>query len=174
MSIKTKPLLLLLLLFKIRQSCSQKIELSIWREVPASHPQYNLDIRQIEDYIFQIQEIADTKYSEEGVLNYLIPSILKMPNIVVKAEEADEIEWEEIIKGVEFAINNLLQFRLEEGKKLENDITLRVNKLSDLLKAIAPLSSLRIEKVKKSLIEKLAEIDSKNIDENREEQELIY
>ena len=32
----------------------------------------------------------------------------------------------------------------------------------------------RIEKVKKSLADKLAEIDTKNIDENRFEQELIY
>ena len=32
----------------------------------------------------------------------------------------------------------------------------------------------RIEKVKKSLSDKLAEIDNKNIDENRFEQELIY
>ena len=39
---------------------------------------------------------------------------------------------------------------------------------------IAPFAKARIEKVKKSLADKLAEIDTKNIDENRFEQELIY
>ncbi len=151
-----------------------KIELSIWREVSSLHPKYNLDIHQIEDYIVQIKKVTGTKYSEEGVFKYILPSILKMPNVVTKLEEGDEIEWEEVIKGVKFAINNLLQFRIAEGKKLEKDISSRIDKLSSLLKEIAPLSTRRIEKVKKSLKDKLTEIDSKNIDENRFEQELIY
>ena len=45
--------------------------------------------------------------------------------------------------------------------------------LSRLIK-IPPFSTARIEKVKKSLHKKLAEINSKNIDEVRFEQELIY
>jgi uncharacterized protein (TIGR00255 family) len=67
-----------------------------------------------------------------------------------------------------------LQFRLDEGKKLEEDITSRINTLARLLTEIAPFEKARIEKVKKSLTDKLAEIDTKNIDENRFEQELIY
>ena len=63
---------------------------------------------------------------------------------------------------------------LDEGEKLEADITSRINKLSTLLVDIAPFAKARIEKVKKSLADKLAEIDTKNIDENRFEQELIY
>ena len=39
---------------------------------------------------------------------------------------------------------------------------------------ILPFAKKRIEQVKKSLSEKLAEIDTKNIDDNRFEQELIY
>ena len=39
---------------------------------------------------------------------------------------------------------------------------------------IAPFAKARIEKVRKNLSEKLAEIDLKNMDENRFEQELIY
>ena len=50
----------------------------------------------------------------------------------------------------------------------------RINQLSSLLKDIAPFAKDRIGKIKESLSEKLSEIDSKNIDENRFEQELIY
>ena len=63
---------------------------------------------------------------------------------------------------------------MDEGKKLEDDITNRINKLSTLLIDIAPFAKVRIEKIKKSLSDKLAEIEIKNIDENRFEQELIY
>ena len=92
----------------------------------------------------------------------------------MREEKIDENVWDEIQKGINKAISNLLQFRLEEGKKLEEDIKLRINKLIDLLSEILPFSKERIEKVKKNLSEKLAEIESKNIDENRFEQELIY
>ena len=98
-----------------------------------------------------------------------------MPETLIKGEEKfDENEWEEIAKGVDIAIANILQFRLDEGKKLEEDITTRINKLTVLLKEIEPFTKGRIEKIKKSLSEKLAELDNKNIDENRFEQELIY
>ena len=105
----------------------------------------------------------------------IIPALLKMPDVLTKGEEkSDDNEWEEIAKGVNTAIDNLLQFRMDEGKKLEEDITSRINTLARLLTEIAPFAKQRIEKVKKSLADKLAEIDTKNIDENRFEQELIY
>ena len=43
-----------------------------------------------------------------------------------------------------------------------------------MLKEIAPFAKERIEKVKKNLSEKLTELELKNIDENRFEQELIF
>ena len=98
-----------------------------------------------------------------------------MPEALIKGEEkANDNEWDEIAKGIDIAIENILQFRMEEGKKLEEDITTRINTLSRLLTEILPFVKGIIEKVKKILADKLAEIDTKNIDENRFEQELIY
>jgi uncharacterized protein (TIGR00255 family) len=105
----------------------------------------------------------------------IIPTLLKMPEALVKGEEkSNENEWEEIQKAINTAIANVLQFRIDEGIKLEEDISKRISIISDLLKQIEPLAKERIVKVKQSLNEKLAEIESKNIDENRFEQELIY
>jgi len=164
-----------------------KIELSIWREKSESSSNYRLNTEVIKDYheqILQLKKDLDLKSSgmwsstfyELGLeKSDIIPTLLKMPDVMVKGEEkSDDNEWEEIAKGVDIAINNLLQFRMDEGKKLEVDINSRINKLSDLLIEITPFAKGRIEKVKKSLSDKLAEIDSKNIDENRFEQELIY
>ncbi len=149
-----------------------KIELSIWREKSESNSKYTLDTELIKEYFTQIEEITNILNLNN---NDMISSILKMPEVLVKGEEkADDNEWLEIQKGVDTAIANILQFRLDEGEKLEADITARINTLARLLVEVAPFANNRIEKIKKSLTEKLAEIDTKNIDENRFEQELIY
>jgi uncharacterized protein (TIGR00255 family) len=149
-----------------------KIELSIWRENSESISSYTLNTEVISDYLKQIKKIAeDLNLNTHDIL----PSLLKMPDVIQKGEEkANEIEWDEIQKGIDSAIANLLQFRLDEGKKLEADIKSRIHKLADLLNEIAPFAKARIEKVRKNLSEKMAEIDHKNMDENRFEQELIY
>ena len=149
-----------------------KIELSIWRESSDSSAKYTLNTELIKEYFSQIQEVTSSLSINSSDI---MPSLLKMPEVLVKGEEkAEDNEWEEIAKGIDIAIGNILQFRLDEGEKLETDITARINKLSTLLVDISPFAKGRIEKVKKSLADKLAEIDTKNIDENRFEQELIY
>lgn len=164
-----------------------KIELSIWREKSESSSNYNINTAVVKDYhkqILKLQAELNLKSSLWSIFRYyelglktadIIPTLLKMPDALVKEfEEVDENEWDEIQKGIDVAIENLLDFRLDEGKKLEDDITSRVNTLAKLLVELAPFAKERIEKVKKSLADKLAEIDSKNIDEARFEQELIY
>ena len=149
-----------------------KIELSIWREKSESSSNYILNTEVAKDYFSQIKELNN---SLDLDIKELMSSILKMPDVLVKGDEkGDENEWEEIEKGVDSAIKNLLQFRLDEGSKLESDITSRIDKLTTLLSEIAPFAKNRINKIKGSLSEKLTELDSKNIDENRFEQELIY
>ena len=158
-----------------------KIEISIWRNSSESYSNYTLNNELISDYYTQIQQLRK-KLGRKGnmfSMNYfeadLMPSLLKMPDIMQKGEEkANKYEWEEIQKGIDAAIINLLNFRVDEGKKLEKDIQSRIEKLTELLNEITPFAKARIEKVKKSLTEKISYIDTKNIDENRFEQELIY
>ena len=149
-----------------------KIELSIWRESSESNAKYSLNTELIKEYFSQIEGVtSELNLNSKDIMS----SLLKMPEVLVKGEEkANDNEWDEIAKGIDIAIENILQFRMEEGKKLEEDITTRINTLSRLLTEILPFGKGRIEKVKKSLADKLAEIDTKNIDENRFEQELIY
>ena len=158
-----------------------KIELSIWREKSGSSLNFTINKEAIKKYHEQIDEIRKelgyfpSFLNENGIFRDIMQTMVHMPDTMIKDEdEVVENEWVEIEKGVEKAIDNFLQFRLNEGKKLEEDIQSRINKLVDLLSEILPFAKERIEKVKKNLSEKLAEIESKNIDENRFEQELIY
>ena len=161
-----------------------KIELSIWREKSESNTNYKVNTEVIKDYhnqVLQLKKDLGLKWNMWTMTPFsakssdILPTLLKMPEALIKGEEkANDNEWDEIAKGIDIAIENILQFRMEEGKKLEEDITTRINALSRLLTEIFPFGKGRIEKVKKSLADKLAEIDTKNIDENRFEQELIY
>lgn len=161
-----------------------KIELSIWREKSESNTNYKVNTEVIKDYhnqVLQLKRDLGLKWNMWTMTPFsakssdILPTLLKMPEALIKGEEkANDNEWDEIAKGIDIAIENILQFRMEEGKKLEEDITTRINTLSRLLTEILPFGKGRIEKVKKSLADKLAEIDTKNIDENRFEQELIY
>ncbi len=149
-----------------------KVELSIWKESSEASVKYQLNTDLIKEYYLQV----------EGMTNMLnlnvkdiMPSLLKMPDVLIKGEQKpDENEWEQIEVAVHTAINNLVQFRLDEGKKLEADVRDRISKIGTLLTAIAPYAAQRIEKVKGSLAAKLSEIENKNLDANRFEQELIY
>ena len=66
----------------------------------------------------------------------------------------------------------MLQFRVEEGKNLEQDIRLRINNISELLLRLDPLTNQRIVNTRKKILDKLTDIDL--VDKNRLEQELIY
>jgi len=161
-----------------------KIELSIWREKSESSSNYTLNTAVVKDYheqILQLKKDLGLKWNMWTLTPFqakstdIIPTLLKMPDALIKGEEkSNENEWEEIQKAINTAIGNLLKFRLDEGKILEEDISSRINRLSSLLTEIAPFAKERMVKVKQSLNEKLSEIDTKNIDENRFEQELIY
>jgi len=158
-----------------------KIELSVWKEKQESSFKYSLNTSLIKDYFKQIQQLKKELGTKDNMLTInsfesdLIPSLLKMPDVMQKGEDrADENEWQEIINGIHAAIDNLITYRIDEGGKLEEDVSSRINTISILLNQIPPFAEERIIKVKRSLLEKLEEIDNKKIDENRLEQELIY
>tara|TARA_Y100000589_G_C26949077_1_gene545697 strand:- start:18 stop:806 length:789 start_codon:yes stop_codon:yes gene_type:complete len=159
-----------------------KIELSIWREKTNLSANYIINKDVIREYYNQLQEIKHeigykdiSQNPERNIDEFMMQNIVHMPGVFEKGEEkADENEWEEILKGIDIAISNISQFRLDEGRKLEEDITFRINRLGTLLKDIGPLAKERINKIKKSLSEKIMDLDNKNIDQNRFEEEVIY
>lgn len=161
-----------------------KIELSIWREKKESNSNYVLNTEVIKEYHKQLlclkKELA-LKWNFWSMTSFqtkstdVIPTLLKLPDVIQKAnEEACDDDWSNIAKAIEAALADLIKFRSDEGKKLEDDIVSRIQKLTEFLNQIDPYAKERIELVKKKLTAKLKEIESNKIDEIRFEQELIY
>ena len=154
-----------------------KVELSVWKEKIESTLQNTLNIQAIKEYhdqILLIEKVLGLKSKFHNDAD-IIPSLLKMPNVYIKKEEnINQEDWMQIETSIINAITELIKYRTIEGLKLEEDINLRIKKISILLLELKPFADSRIKKVKQNLFEKISSVGSKKIDENRLEQELIF
>lgn len=106
----------------------------------------------------------------------IISTLLRMPE-VLKSEKQEmlEEEWKLLIGCCSSAIKYLNEFRSQEGKALEKDISERISLLTQLSTELEPFETQRIIKLKQKIRQSLSEmIQPDKVDENRFEQELIY
>ena len=114
-------------------------------------------------------------------LNYtsnkeLIGYALQFPEVIHHSKEIiDEKNLNTLLKYVEKACNDLIEFRKKEGLALEKELKQYLNTISKNLAAINFYEKERLTKVKERLLKAIDELKLKSkIDEKRLEQELIY
>ncbi len=101
--------------------------------------------------------------------------ILRLPDVMKQdSEELDEQEWIIIEKAIHKAVDEVIEFRKQEGAMLENVLIEKINNIQSLLLSIEPYEEERIEKVKSRLLEQLKNLEGIEYDKNRFEQEIIY
>jgi len=99
-----------------------------------------------------------------------LPDVMKTDNI-----ELEENEWQALKKSIDKAIEQVISFRVQEGKSLENVFISKITNIGDLLEKISPYEAERIEKIRSRLKDNLQALSDKvDYDQNRLEQELIY
>ena len=159
-----------------------KIELTIWCEKSQTNSSYKFDKELIRKYYNQIDSIkkefeTKSKHLKSFFSNNidLIPTILKMPDVLIKQDEKiEKEEWIEIEKNINHAVDKLITFREDEGNNLSEDIILRINLIKNHLSKMEAFESQRIEKIKSNINNKLVSLETQDVDQNRFEQELIY
>ena len=107
---------------------------------------------------------------------HLLPSLLKLPDVIVSGGDGlKEEEWELFKKGLHEAIKAINKHRNEEGKALEADLLERINQIEKRQTEITALDPVRREKLRTSMNKSIQEhLKEDAIDRNRLEQELIY
>lgn len=124
-------------------------------------------------YFKQIQELepgVGNKMSEE-----ILSLVLRLPDVIGSGkEEVDETEWESVKKATNEALKNLDNFRVSEGKILEDDLFSHIKNIEQYLKDIEPLDKNRLARIREKQEKAIAELKDATIDKNRFEQELIY
>lgn len=151
-----------------------KIELNLYAELLGETSSLHLNQELFEKYYNEFDAAAKSVNPNHN--SDIVGIISKLPDLM-KSErsELDKDEWVGVLSIIENALTEINDFRQTEGKSLEDELTLRVNNISDLLVRVEQYEQERIETVKARIITNLKDVvDEKKIDKDRFEQELIY
>ena len=164
---------------EIRNELSQKLErgkidLSLYVDNSGKESVTQINQSVLEAYYDQIRTLSVN-------LGIEVPSnwfevLLRLPETMkTETVEMDDNELVEIKKAIALAIDQLTEFRIQEGKSLEGVFNAKIAHIGQLLEETAPYEMERVEKIKARLEENLQALSDKiDYDKNRLEQELIF
>lgn len=158
----------------IQQSAVRgKIDFSIWIEKDVATDAQTINAALVKNYFSQLQTVAQ----ELGVtIADAMPILMRMPDVMSRQEievVSDE-EWAVAYAAIEEALNNLHDFRVQEGAALQQKFEEKLQNIARLMGEIEPYEQSRVEKIRQRLTENLKAIPDVEYDKNRLEQELIY
>lgn len=146
-----------------------KIDLSINTETTTTNKAQQINGSIIKSYIEEFKEIVPDATDAE-----LLAIVMRLPEVLsFTSTEIDEDEWSLAFETLKSAINDLIDFRINEGKVLETEFTTRIQNILNLLDQVNPFETERIATLKERFIKNLEELNV-DYDQNRYEQELIY
>ena len=140
-------------------------------------PLFNKDVvmaykKQIDDMYDELGFVHAGTTADSSAL--MLQLLLRLPDAIsTKATEAQEEEIDEVKQVVEQAIEALVEFRTQEGRSLYNVFSEKIANIRALLESVEPYEKERTEKIRQSLLDRLAQLPV-DYDKNRFEQELIY
>ena len=150
-----------------------KIDCFISYEMNEESTSSSINPRVFKAYFHQIEALKkELKLLDEDIIS----AILRLPDTVkTEKNDVDEEEWQKVQDGIFRALNELQQFRKQEGEALAEEMKTRVQNILDLLVSVDKFEKGRIEKLKERITKSLEELKlSETLDSNRLEQEMIY
>ncbi|MDI6048503.1 YicC/YloC family endoribonuclease [Flavobacterium sp. XS2P24] len=146
-----------------------KVDFSIFIESTAEQTSTKVNVPIVKAYISQLREVyADADETELMKMAVRMPDTLK-----IERDEIDENDWVQIQTVIEEALQNILNFRRDEGASLEKEFQLRIGNIRQYMTEALALDPERVQAIKDRLQTAISELKV-NVDENRFEQELIY
>ena len=146
-----------------------KVDFSIFMESTAEQTSTKVNVPIVKAYISQLREVYPQADETE-----LMKMAVRMPDTMkIEREEIDENDWIQIQTVIEEELQNILNFRQDEGMSLEKEFQLRIGNIRQYMTEALALDPERVQAIKDRLQTAIAELKV-NVDENRFEQELIY
>ncbi len=146
-----------------------KIDFSIYIEMTGEQTSTKVNVPILKAYIQQMREVIANADEIE-----LMKMAVRMPDALkTERDEIDENDWTEIQKVIKEALDNIANFRQDEGKSLEKEFQLRIGNIRQYMTDALALDPERVQAIKDRLQTAISELKV-NVDENRFEQELIY
>lgn len=150
-----------------------KVEFTMYYENAVRENSPQLNVTAFEAFLEQLRA-ASTR------LNIDLPSdpwplLMRLPDAMqAEVQAIDESTWLEVRQAVDTAIDNFVDFRLQEGRMLENVFSERISSIETLLVNIEAYEPERVERIKTRIQENLEKIENFDYDKNRFEQEMIF
>lgn len=145
-----------------------KVDFSLYMEITGEETSTQINKTVVNQYIKQLKNVVDSDETE------LLKMAIRLPDaLTTEREEMDENEWSQISKEIDSSLDKIQQYRIDEGKSLEDEFITRAQNISDLLDEVIEMDPDRIDGVRERLNKGISEIKEK-VDENRFEQELVY
>ena len=146
-----------------------KVDFSLYVEVTGEETTSKINVPIIKGYINQMKAVIPNADETE-----LMKMAVRMPDALkTERDEIDENEWKQIQTVIDEALENIANFRKDEGASLEKEFQLRIANIEKLMNEAISYDAERIETVKTRLRTALDELKI-NVDANRFEQELIF
>jgi len=146
-----------------------KIDFSLYIEVTGEETSSKINVPIVKGYINQMKVVIPNADETE-----LMKMAVRMPDALkTERDEIDENEWKEIQKVIDEALENIANFRKDEGLSLEKEFQLRIANIRSLMNEALSFDKERIDTVKNRLKTAIDELQVK-VDDNRFEQELIF
>lgn len=122
------------------------------------------------------EQIKTMQQNIGGNVNNISELVLRMPSVLeIPEEEIDEQEWNGIQSVLLQAIENVQDFRSEEGEKTETVLKASLHTILNNLNEIPKFEQERIDTIRQRISKNLETlIENVEIDENRLEQEIIF
>ncbi len=151
-----------------------KVDVGFYIDYLGSEKNVSINGAVIENYYNQLLPISNKLDLTEK--SDLLRVIMTLPDTVkIEQAELDESEWGIIFETFKSALDNLDNFRAQEGAVLQNEVVERINNIRKLQAAVAPFEKERITKVRERIMDQLNELKEKiTLDQNRFEQEMIF
>ena len=151
-----------------------KIDFSLWIEEESTALATPINKSLVESYYQQIKSISETTGIPEPTDWYA--TLLRMPDVLSRTEvkELTDEEWA-VARGVVVeAVEQLMDFRRQEGAALEKKFCEKLDNIAALLASIEPYEVERTEKIRERILDSLQKSLGVEYDKNRFEQELIF
>lgn len=158
-----------------RQLLRGKVDVFITSESADGVVPVCMNIDQLKLYKQQIEQLSCALELPQPTDWY--NTLLRLPDAWCNAQNNEEVDGAElaaVLQATDESLSQLLEFRAQEGRRLELFFEEKIAAIQQLLGEVQPYEKSRLERIKERIIEGLAKIENVEYDKNRLEQELIF
>lgn len=152
-----------------------KVDLYIYTEAVEGSSSVKFNLQLLQSYKEQIVEMSEALSIPQPEDWYA--TLLRLPD-AIKTDINGKVEEDElsiVIDTVKKAAGALIEFRTQEGTRLETFFKEKINNIQSLLQnEVAPYEQERIIKIKTRIQDALSKLEGVDYDKNRFEQEMIF